>query len=90
MKLPLPTYHHFPNFYSIAEAVSMFAKKIEEAIKSLTAEPNIRFHSEKHLIQLVMYAAGLLMCEDSFKDVEEYLSDNLGVILRDYGSLTNV
>lgn len=85
MKLPLPTYQQFTNLYNIAEAISMFATKIDEALKILTEEPNMRFHGKNHLIQLLMYEAKMFMCEDSFKDVEKYLGDGVGVILRDFG-----
>ena len=85
MKLPLPTYGRFTNLYSIAEAISMFVTKIDSAIKTLTAEPNMRFHSKNHLVQLVMFHSGLFMCEESFKDVETYLGENIGTLLRDFG-----
>lgn len=85
MKLPLPTYQRFTNLYSIAEAIAVFREKIDEAIQTLTAEPNMRFHSKNHLIQMVMYTAGLFMSEDSFKDVEQYLGDGVDALLRDFG-----
>lgn len=85
MNIPLPTYGRCVNFYAIAEAVSMFADKIDTAIKTLTSEPKIGFASKRHLIQLVMYTAGLFMCEESFKDVERYLGDGAETILRDFG-----
>jgi hypothetical protein len=85
MKLPLPTYKYFINLYAIGEAISMFVTKIDEAVKTLTTTPNMRFHSRNHLIQLVMYTAGLFMSEENFKDVEQYLDDSVEVILRDFG-----
>ena len=85
MKLPLPTYGYFTNLYAIAEALNMFVTKIDSAIKKLTAEPNMRFDSHNHMIQLIMFHSGLFMCEESFKDVENYLGENLGTLLRDYG-----
>ncbi|MCE6980750.1 hypothetical protein EI534_25925 [Pseudomonas frederiksbergensis] len=84
MKLPLPTYQHFTNLYAIAEALHMFTNKIDEAIKSLTAD-SMQFHGKNHMIQLVMFHSGLPMTEESYKDVETYLGENLGVLLRDYG-----
>lgn len=86
MKLPLPTYKHTLNSYLLVEAVVMFANKIDEAIKSLIAEPNMRFHGRAHLIKLVMYHAGLFMCEESYKDVERYLGgEGADALLRDFG-----
>lgn len=85
MKLPLPTYGKFINLYSIAEAIGMFVNKIDSAIKTLTAETNMQFHSKNHLVQMIVYTAGLPMNEESFRDVEDYIGENLGVLLRDYG-----
>jgi hypothetical protein len=85
MKLPLPTYRHPIHASQLVEAVSMFVEKLAEAVKTLTAEPNMRFDSHNQMIQLIMYHAGLFMCEESFKDVEQYLGDGAGVILRDFG-----
>lgn len=85
MKLPLPTYGYFTNLYAIAEAINMFVTSINSAIKKLTAEPNMQFHSKNQMIQLIMYHAGLFMCEESFKDVEEYLGEAAGTLLRDFG-----
>ncbi|POG00121.1 hypothetical protein [Pseudomonas putida] len=85
MKLPLPTYIHSLNPILLLEAVYMFSNKIDEAIKSLIAEPNMRFHGKKHLIQMVMYHAGLFMCEESFRDVEQYLAEGADALLRDFG-----
>ncbi len=85
MKLPLPTWGRCTNLYSIAEAIGMFTTQINDAIKKLTAEPNMRFHSKNHLVQKIMHEAKMTMCTESFKDVETYLGENLGVLLRDYG-----
>lgn len=85
MKLPLPTYQKPANFYNIAEAISMFVTKIDAAIKYLTTEPNMQFHSKNHLIQMIMFYGGLFSCEETFHDVENYLGENLEVLLRDYG-----
>lgn len=86
MKLPLPTYRHPGNAHQLIEAISMFVNKIDEAIKSLIAEPNMRFHGRAHLIQLIMRRAGLFMCEESYKDVERYLGDEgADALLRDFG-----
>jgi hypothetical protein len=85
MKLPIPTYKNFINPYAIGEAISMFVTKIDEAVKTLTSEPNMRFHSKNHLVQMVMYTAGLFMSEESFRDVEQYLDDSVDAILRDFG-----
>ena len=64
----------------------MFVEKLEEALKTLTAEPNMCFHSRNHLIQLVMFHSGMTMCETSFMDVDEYLgSEGVGALLRDFG-----
>jgi hypothetical protein len=89
MNLPLPTYKSFINLYAIGEALHMFVNQIDEALKTLTAETNMRFHSKGHLVQMVqmvMYTAGLPMNEDSFKDIEQYLGDGINAILRDYGA----
>jgi hypothetical protein len=87
MKLPLPTYGRFTNLYSIAEAIAVFVNQIDTAIKTLTSKDSgIRFHSENHMVQMIMYTAGLPMCEESFKDVETYLGENLSVLMRDFGS----
>lgn len=85
MKLPLPTYKTFLNLYSIAEALHMFANQIDEAIKNLISEPNMRFHGKNHMVQLIMCHSGLPMSEESFKDVERYLGDELDALLRNYG-----
>jgi hypothetical protein len=85
MKLPLPTYGRFTNLYSIAEAINMFVTSINSAIKELTAEPNMRFHSKGHLVQMLVYTANMPMCEDSFKRVDQYLGDGAAAILRDFG-----
>lgn len=63
----------------------MFANKIDEAIKGLVAEENMRLHGRNHLIQLVMYRAGLFMCEENYKDIERYLGDGATALLRDFG-----
>lgn len=63
----------------------MFVNKINSAIKTLTTEPNMRFHSKNHMIQLIMYASGMPMCTESFKEVESYLEDGAEAILRDFG-----
>lgn len=85
MKLPLPTYRHPGNAAHIIEVISMFANKIDEAVKSLIAEPNMQFHGKAHLIRLVMYHAGLFMCEESYRDVETYLAEGADALLRDFG-----
>ncbi|MDH0707038.1 hypothetical protein N5D53_10970 [Pseudomonas sp. GD03862] len=86
MKLPLPTYKHTLNSYLLVEAVVMFVNKIDEAIKSLIAEENMRFHGKNHMIQMIMHRAGLFMCEESYKDVERYLGDEgADALLRDFG-----
>lgn len=86
MNLPLPTYKHFINLYSIAEAIGMFVTSIDSAIKNLIAEPNMQFHGKNHLIQLIMREAKMFMCEESFKDVEQYLGDGVDALLRDFGA----
>jgi hypothetical protein len=64
----------------------MFVEKLDEAIKTLTAEPNMRFHGKNHLIQLVIFHSGLFMCEASFHDVEDYLgAEGVDALLRDFG-----
>lgn len=64
----------------------MFANKIDETIKNLIAEPNMRFHGKNHMIQLIMYRAGMFMGEESFRDVERYLGDEgADALLRDFG-----
>ncbi|MNG17409.1 hypothetical protein D3C84_1013910 [compost metagenome] len=63
----------------------MFMAKIDTAIKNLTADANMQFHGKSHMIQLIMFHAGFFMCEESFKDIERYLGDNLEVLLRDFG-----
>ncbi|MFG0765686.1 hypothetical protein ACF8Q9_02170 [Pseudomonas sp. TYF_15] len=86
MKLPLPTYRHPGNPHQLIEVVSMFVHKIDEAIKSLVAEPNMRFHGKNHMIQMIMHRAGLFMCEESFMDVKRYLGDEgADALLRDFG-----
>lgn len=85
MNLPLPTYRRPANIAQLIEAISMFANQIDEAIKTLTAETNVRFHGKNHMIQLIMCEAKMFMCEDSFRDVETYLAENLGTLLRDFG-----
>jgi hypothetical protein len=85
MKLPLPTYTHALNPYLLIEAVVMFANKIDEAIKSLIAEPNMGFHSKSHMIKLIMRRAGLFMGEENYKDIEAYLAEGADVLLRDFG-----
>lgn len=64
----------------------MFANKIDEAIKSLIAEQNMQFHGKKHMIQLIMYHAGMFMSEESFHDVETYLAEGADALLRDFGA----
>ncbi|AXM97698.1 hypothetical protein ABGT18_09800 [Pseudomonas putida] len=85
MKLPLPTYQHPGNAYQLIEAASMFAHKIDEAVKVLIAEPNMRFHGKNHMIQLIMHRSGMFMSEESFRDVEAYLAAGADTLLRDYG-----
>ncbi|MNN70097.1 hypothetical protein D3C81_1859290 [compost metagenome] len=86
MKLPLPTYKHSFNPYLLIEAVSMFANKIDEAVKALIEEPNMGFHSKSHMIQLIMRRAGLFMGEENYKDIERYLGDEgADALLRDFG-----
>ncbi|MNJ35269.1 hypothetical protein D3C77_300000 [compost metagenome] len=85
MKLPLPTYGRFVNLPEIAEVIHMFRTKIDDVIKSLITEPNMQFHSKNHMIQLVMYHAGLFMSEESYKDVETYLGEGADTLLRDFG-----
>ncbi|MCO1621326.1 hypothetical protein [Pseudomonas putida] len=85
MKLPLPTYRHPGNAYQLIEVISMFVGKVDEAIKSLIAEENMRFHGKNHMIQLIMRRAGLFMCEESFRDVEAYLAEGADALLRDFG-----
>ncbi|MDM9599228.1 hypothetical protein QTN23_06970 [Pseudomonas shirazica] len=86
MKLPLPTYKHSCNPYLLLEAVYMFVNTIDEVIKSLITQENMRFHGRNHLIQLIMYRAGMFMSEESFHDVERYLGDEgADALLRDYG-----
>lgn len=85
MKLPLPTYRHRGNAYKLIEAVSMFVSKIDEAIKSLIAEENMRFHGKNHMIQLIVHRSGMFMSEESFRDVEAYLAEGADALLRDYG-----
>ncbi|MEZ1837560.1 hypothetical protein QVM62_06825 [Pseudomonas putida] len=85
MKLPLPTYRHPGNVGQLIEVISMFVNKIDEAINSLIAEPNMRFHGKNHMIQLIMYRAGMFMSEESYKDVEAYLAEGADVLLRDFG-----
>lgn len=85
MNLPLPTYRRPGDITQLLEAVSMFVDKIDTAIKSLIAEPNIRFHGKNHLVRLVMFHSGLFMCEESFRDVETYLGDGADALLRDFG-----
>lgn len=64
----------------------MFSNKIDEAIKSLIAEPNMRFHGKNHMIQLIMHSSDMFMCEESFRDVERYLGDEgADALLRDFG-----
>lgn len=84
MNLPLPKYKQFINLYAIAEALQMFVNSIDEAIKSLT-DDKVQFHGKNHMIQMIMTRAGMFMCEESFHDVEDYLGENLGVLLSDYG-----
>ncbi|MHC8382657.1 hypothetical protein [Pseudomonas sp. LB3P14] len=88
MKLPLPTYQHFTDIYAIAEALNMFVNQIDTAIKNLIAVPNMQFHGKNHMVQLIMREAKMFMSEESFRDVETYLGENLGVLLRDYGGET--
>lgn len=85
MKLPLPTYRRPANITKLIEAISMFANQIDEAIKNLIAEPNMGLYNKNHLIQLIMFHAGLFMSEDNFKDIERYLGDGADALLRDYG-----
>ncbi|MCO8261745.1 hypothetical protein NC656_09310 [Pseudomonas asiatica] len=85
MKLPLPTYRHPGSAAQLIEVISMFVNKIDEAIKSLIAEPNMRFHGRRHMIKLIMYHAGLFMCEESYRDVEAYLAEGADALLRDFG-----
>lgn len=63
----------------------MFVKKVDEAIKNLIAEPNMRFHGKNHMIQLIMHRAGMFMSEESFRDVEAYLAEGADTLLRDFG-----
>ena len=85
MKLPLPTYRHPGNAAEIIEVISMFANKIDEAIKELIAEPNMGFHSKSHMIKLIMYRTGLFMGEENYKDIEAYLAEGADALLRDFG-----
>ncbi|WP_433737436.1 hypothetical protein [Pseudomonas putida] len=84
MNIPLPTYKRFMNLYAIGEAILMFVNKIDDAIKSLTAD-GVRFHGKNHMIQLIVREAKMFPCEESFKDVERYLGDGADALLRDYG-----
>lgn len=84
MKLPLPTYTHALNPYLLIEAVVMFSNKIDEVVKDLMAEPNMRFHGKNHMIQLIMHRAGMFMSEESFRDVETYLAEGADALLRDF------
>ncbi|MNH44836.1 hypothetical protein D3C79_1071140 [compost metagenome] len=63
----------------------MFSNKVDEAINGLITEPNMRFHGKNHMIQLIMYHAGLFMCEESYRDVEAYLAEGADALLRDFG-----
>lgn len=83
MKLPIK-YGRRIDLYNIAEVLYMFTGKIDAAIKKLTKD-SVRFHSRNHMIKLIMFHAGFFMCEESFKDVEQYLGENLSVLLRGYG-----
>ena len=85
MKLPLPTYGRFPDYISIIEVIAVYINKIDNAVRSLTKDKNMQFHGKNHLIQMIMVTAGLQMCEESFKDVEDYLGEAIGPLLRDFG-----
>lgn len=84
MKLPLPTYRRPGRISELIEAISVFVNKIDEAIETLMAD-GVEFHGKNHMIQLIMCRAGMFMCEESFKDIETYLGENLDALLRDYG-----
>ncbi|WP_448145383.1 hypothetical protein [Pseudomonas silesiensis] len=83
MKLPIK-YGRRIDLFNVAEVLYMFTNKIDAAVKKLTKD-RVQFHSKNHLIQLVTSHSGMFMCTESFRDVETYLGENIGVLLRDYG-----
>lgn len=85
MDLPLPKYRTPCDAANLIMVISMFAEKIDAAIKTLTAEANMQFAGKNHMVQLIMYTAGLFMSEENFKDIETYLGEGAEVLLRDFG-----